>query len=270
MKIIVAIWLVLLLATAVACQPEPAPPPKIPTLDPPITLRIGLTDSAYPIPALVTNPFSEYNDQIKLQFIPGNDAALLADLQHGQLDAVLIHHLPFEHGYWFNPVALDGLVLFVHPDNPVTDLALASAQAVFDGEINNWSQLGGVNESIYLISREAGSGAREIFMQRVLAPARLDINAQIVAGETAVQQTIVANPLAVGYGMAGGQGAAKPLTLAGIAAAPTELANQHYPLSVPLYFVSSSEPQDELRIFLGWLQSDMGQAVLGQRYGRVD
>lgn len=275
MRFVAGLWLVLLLATAVvaattACQPAPAPrPPTMPTLDPPITLRIGLTDSAYFIPDLVSSPFSNYNDQIKLQFVLANDAALLADLQNGQLDAILIHHLPSESEFWFNPVALDGVVLFVHPDNPLTDLSLASAQAVFSGEINNWSQLGGTDEPIHLISREAGSGAHEIFTQRILAPARLDINAQIVANETAVQQTIALDPFAIGYGMAGGMDTATPITLAGIAANPTELANQNYPVSVPLYFVSKTEPQDELRAFLGWLQSEMGQLVLGQRYGRI-
>ncbi len=266
--------LVFLLATVVvaaatACQPEPAPPPTVPTLDPPTTLRIGLTDSAYFIPDLVSRSFSEYNDQIKLQFVLANDTALLADLQHEQLDAILINHLPAGSEFYFNPLALDGLVLFVHPDNPVTDLSLASIQAVFNGKIDNWSQLGGVDAPIHLISREAGSGARELFTQRVLARTPLAINAQIVADETAVQHIIATDSLAIGYGMAGGIDAIQPTTIAGIAATTTELANQTYPLSVPLYFVAKAEPQDELRTFLGWLQSEMGQSVLGQRYGRI-
>lgn len=267
-------WLVLFLATAVvaaatACQPEPAPPPVIPTVDPPSTLRIGLTDSAYLIPDLVSRSFSEYNDQIKLQFVLANDTALLADLQNEQLDAVLIHHLPAESEFYFNPLALDGLVLFVHPDNPVTDLSLASIRAVFSGEIDNWSQLGGVDAPIHLISREGGSGARGLFTQRVMARTPLALNAQIVADETAVQQIITTDPLAIGYGMAGSIDASQPVTIAGIAATTTELANQNYPLSVPLYFVATAEPQDESRAFLGWLQSEMGQSVLGQRYGRI-
>ena len=53
------------------------------------------------------------------------------------------------------------------------------------------------------------------------------------------------------------------------APALTAEADESYPLAAPLYFVAPAEPQGELRVFLSWLQSEAGQAVIAERYGRV-
>ena len=261
----------MLVVTAVACrsQPSPPPPPEIPTIQPLRALRIGLADSAAPLANLISVPLTQYNDQIRLQFITGNAAALQADLAAGQLDAILVHDLPANSDFWFNPIVMDGLVLVVHFDNPVDTLTLAEAQAIFSGEINNWAQVGGHETPITLVSREIGSGARKIFSQRILGEQRLPGSAQIQPSSTAVLQVVAANPTAIGYGMAGAAAGEKLLSIDGITPVVAELAAQNYPLSAPLYFAARAEPQDDLRSFLGWLQSGMGQAALGERYGRL-
>ena len=53
---------------------------------------------------------------------------------------------------------------------------------------------------------------------------------------------------------------------------PTTTADQSYPLTAPLYFVSAdtAEPTGALRALLAWMQSDVGQeALTGGGYGRV-
>ncbi|MEJ2748811.1 MAG: substrate-binding domain-containing protein, partial [Anaerolineae bacterium] len=145
-------WLLLILAAA-ACQTQPAPPPSITPSPPPPTLRIGLSSSAATLVDLTAVPFAAQTHYARPQFILTNDAALLADLNAAQMDAVLVHHSPLGSPGLFNPVALDGLVIVVHPDNPVQNLSLGEVQAVFNGRITNWSALGGPDRAINLISR---------------------------------------------------------------------------------------------------------------------
>lgn len=253
----------LLLLLLLGCQATPLPPSDVPPNPEPVILRVGVADTAVSVLTLATNP------DFHLQPVPANTITLLADLATGNLDALLVHHIPENEAVWFSPVAVDGLVLVVHPDNPVTNLSRGEAQAVFNGRITNWSALGGPDLAITLVTRERGSGVRTIFTQRIMAEQRMSINAVVAAGDTAVQELVAADPGAIGYTMMGSVSNVKALELDGIPALPNTATAQAYPLSSPLYFVSLAEPQGELRTWLSWLQSETGQETIGQRYGTV-
>jgi hypothetical protein len=275
MRRLVGWGLLLILA---ACQPQPAPLPANTPLPPPVVQQIGLSSSAAALAELVAEPFAEQSNLASPQFILANNATLFTDLIAGQLEAILVHHIPAGSPGWFNPVALDGLVIVVHPDNPVENLSLGEVQALFNGRITNWSALGGPDQPINLISREQGAGTRAILQQRVLAEQRISINALIQPDDRSLLAAVAADPLAVGYSMMGTAASrqdrgptaeVKLLSIDGIVPTPATTADQTYPLTAPLYFLSPTEPQGELRAFLAWLQSDDGQAAIGDWYGRV-
>lgn len=255
--------LIFLLLLLPACQPAPLPPPEVSVEPTPAVLRIGVADTAVSLLALTDHP------DFLLQTVTANTSALYTDLAAGNLDALLVHTILEEERVWFNPVAVDGLVLVVHPDNPLTSLGRGEVQAIFNGRITNWAELGGPDLPITLVIREHGSGARTLFTQRIMAEQRVQINALLVTGDTAVQELVAADPGAIGYTMMGAVQGVKALALDGIPALPNIASAQAYPLSVPLYFVAAAEPQGTLRAWLSWLQSVDGQAIIGERYGRV-
>ena len=250
-----------------ACQP--APPPTLPPVTPsppPVTLHIGLDESAAALIPLLTSP------PVAVEWVLANNSTLLEDLTAGQVDAILTHVIPPDEDRWFNPVALDGLVIVVHPDNPVTTLTLAEIQAIFSGKIGNWAVVGGRDEPIVLVSRERGSGARAIFNDRVMGAQRLAITALVAPDQVRVMADVAENAAAIGYGtMSGLTDGVRPLTIDGYFPNPTNTASQNYPLTVPLYFLAptAEEPQGELRAFLAWLQSPETQTILGEKFGRV-
>ena len=174
-------------------------------------------------------------------------------------------------------MALDGLVLVVHPLNPVANVTTAEAQALYNGRIESWDGVGGPQQAVALIGRERGSGVRLLFFERVLVEQRPSINAVIRPDNASLLDAVAAEPGAVGYtmlGAASGRDDVAPLNLDGIAPTPNSVGTQNYPLTVPLYFVAPTEPAGPgtggmLRAFLAWLQSDEGQMILGEKYGRV-
>ena len=261
-------WLVFVYALLLtACQTAPTPTlrPITPSA-PPTILYIGLDESAAAFAHLVTNA------PTPVQFVISNNSTLLDDLEAGQVDAVLTHVIPPEETRWFNPVALDGLSLIVHPDNPVTELSLSEVQAIFSGKMGNWSAVGGTDAPITLVGRERGSGVRALFNERVMGSQRLAITALVAVGQAEVVAQVANDVTAIGYVMMGGvDEGVRPLILDGYAPTPTHTASQNYPLTVPLYFLAATanEPQGELRAFLAWLQSTETQEILGQTWGRV-
>lgn len=66
------------------------------------------------------------------------------------------------------PIGLSLFHLVVNDDVPVRDLRLGTIRRIYRGEILNWKEVGGPDLTIKLISRDAGSGTREVFGRRVL------------------------------------------------------------------------------------------------------
>lgn len=251
------------------CRPEPESLPLMPSPTPAAGLRIGLTSSAAAAADLIAPAYAQDSSHVGLQLVVGNNQALFDDLASGLLNAILVHHIPSDTEPWFSPIAVDGLVFVAHPENPVDRLSSGQAQAIFGGRIQNWRDVGGPDLAIEVVGRERGSGARAILNQRIMGEQRLDINARIATGDASLRQVVSTTPGAIGYSMLGADRALRILALDGISPSQESVADQSYPLSSPLYFVSRAEPVGDLRAFLAWLQSPDGQTVLGEKYGRV-
>jgi hypothetical protein len=259
-----------LLLILVACSSPPTPAPR-PLASPEFLgmVRIGVASSASGLMEHIANRIDLDNELIGFQFITANEQTLFSELETEQVDAILVHHIPPESNFWFNPVAMDGLVLALHPANQGGNLTRTQAQAIFSGRIGNWSELGGADLEIIPIVRESGAGTQAIFEERVMGGEPLSALAEIAPSDSTLHEAIVSRPGAIGYTMMGSSTDFDLLPIDGIDATPQSTATQTYPFTVPLYFVSKEEPVDELRSFLAWLQSENEQAVLGEIYGRV-
>ncbi|MFJ4904103.1 PstS family phosphate ABC transporter substrate-binding protein [Streptomyces sp. NPDC093249] len=66
-------------------------------------------------------------------------------------------------------VAVSLFTLVLHDDVPVDDLTLDQVRRLYRGGTDNWNQLvPGLDRPVLLVSRNAGSGTREVFQRRVL------------------------------------------------------------------------------------------------------
>ena len=62
-----------------------------------------------------------------------------------------------------NIVAIDGIAVITDSENAVSDITSEQLAQIYTGEITNWSDLGGADEQIVVIGREAGSGTRDAY-----------------------------------------------------------------------------------------------------------
>lgn len=65
-------------------------------------------------------------------------------------------------------IALDGLPIIVHKNNPLSQLSKDTVKKIFSGEINNWSQLGLAKGKINVYARDDKSGTYDTFKSLVL------------------------------------------------------------------------------------------------------
>jgi phosphate transport system substrate-binding protein len=96
-------------------------------------------------------------------------------------------------------IAYDGVAVITHPDNNLKGLTKDQVKAIFKGEITNWSEVGGKDEEIVVVSREDGSGTRGAFEEIVDFEDALTSKALIADGNGNVQTTVANNPKSIGY-----------------------------------------------------------------------
>ena len=71
------------------------------------------------------------------------------------------------------PVAIDVIVMIVGGDIGISELNFEQLKNIFSGTYTNWSEVGGNDLQIYLVNREAGSGTRDYFIEKIMADSDL-------------------------------------------------------------------------------------------------
>ncbi len=65
-------------------------------------------------------------------------------------------------------IALDGIAVIVHKDNPVSKLSKSQIRDIFLGKIEDWKEVGGAPGTIALYARDGKSGTFDVFKALVL------------------------------------------------------------------------------------------------------
>jgi phosphate transport system substrate-binding protein len=142
--------------------------------------------------------------------------------------------LPIDH-----VVAMDGIVMAVHPSNPLANLSLEQIRAIYTGKIRNWQELGGPDQAIVVISRESNSGTYETFDTLAMKGEKMAGHVEYVGSNGAIRQRVLNTPAAIGYvGLAFLEGV-KAATVNGIEANAETILDKTYPLARPLHMYTN-------------------------------
>jgi phosphate transport system substrate-binding protein len=165
------------------------------------------------------------------------------------------------------PVALDGIAVFMHKDNPVQELSLEQLKGIYTGQITNWKDVGGPDHVIILYSRENNSGTYAFFKEHVLQNEDYSEMCQNLPGTAAVVNAISKDKFGIGYGgiawESGVKHAAVKKDSNSKAIMPTieTITTGTYPVSRELYWFLNGTPSGELKNLLNWALSPEGQKV---------
>lgn len=168
-----------------------------------------------------------------------------------------------EQSLWSVEIARDGLAVIVNPDNLLTDLTLKQVQDIYSGVYTNWSQLGGHDAEIHVITREEGSGTRSAFEDLVMDDIEINPRSIVQDSNGTVRQLVGDDPNAIGYvslGLVNENVIA--LKLDGVKATHDNVINGTYNLSRPFLFVTNEEPTGDTKLFIDFVLSDEGKRML--------
>lgn len=166
-----------------------------------------------------------------------------------------------------NVVAIDGIAVCVDPANEVADLTKEQLTNIYNGTVTNWKEVGGADEPIIVIGREAGSGTRGAFEELVdLVDGCKYANELDSTG--AVIAKVASTPGAIGYASLDALGdSVKALSLEGVEATAENIKAGNYFLSRPFVMATKgeiSEQNDLVQAWFDFVLGDEGQQVASE------
>lgn len=163
-------------------------------------------------------------------------------------------------------VAIDGLAILVHPDNPISTLSVSELADIFGGSINNWKALGGPDLPIKRYARDENSGTWDTFKSLVLSKSqKLTEDALRLESNDELSDRVSVHPSAIGFSGLASVRESKAIAIAdgnSSALAPSSLnvTTEDYPLSRRLYlYTSSKQASPRAQDFVRFVQLEQHQ-----------
>jgi phosphate binding protein len=169
----------------------------------------------------------------------------------------------------------DGIAVIVNPNNPVSRLDLDQLAALFTGEVNDWSKVGGDPGPVHVVSRPSYSGTHGFFRDHVLRKGKKDSQAAFAAGAQLVERSedvlreVARDAAAIGYvGMGTLRSSVAVVAVGASATGPflrpdsETVRRGEYPIYRPLLLYSRGEPRGEVRRFLAWVLAGEGRKLI--------
>jgi len=205
---------------------------------------------------------------IGFTYNPTGSGAGIKAVQEGRCDIGLssreLKSEEKESGLTGTVLAYDGIAVIVHPDNPVSDLNIETIAKIYKGEITDWSEIGGKNEKIVLIGREANSGTRDGF-EAVTGTEDICKYRQELTSTGDVITTVSMNPGAIGYAsVASVKDSVKAVTVGGVAPNEDNIRNGSYTVQRPFVLVTKTgvEMSDAAFKFFTYITSDEAAKII--------
>jgi phosphate transport system substrate-binding protein len=160
-------------------------------------------------------------------------------------------------------IANDGIAIVVNNGNKATSLTLSQLKSIYSGEITKWSQVGGSDDTIVVISRDSASGTFEVFNELVLKGAKLRTDSLMQASNKEIAETVAKTPGAIGYvGLGYLSADLKALSIDGVIPSEATVLNGTYKLARPLYMYTNGEPSATAKSFIDFILSAQGQQIV--------
>jgi phosphate transport system substrate-binding protein len=190
------------------------------------------------------------------------------------------------------PIGIDGLAIVVHPSNPISNVTVLQLRELYSGRLLAWSELGANAGEVVLVSREDGSGSRQLFEERVMGDEHVSLTAVVMPTSADVVAYVAQNPQAVGYvsrayvltwldesqpatseaqsnTSARSTPSVRVVRLEGQLPTRENLQTQRYFLTQPLFLLSRGEPQGWSHQFVDFVLSPAGQEIVNKYHARI-
>jgi phosphate transport system substrate-binding protein len=173
-------------------------------------------------------------------------------------------------------VGFDALAVFLHPDNPISELSIAQLASIYGeaGNTERWSQLGVTvpgcgSDEIIRVSRQNNSGTFAYFHDAVLGEDEYRLGSRDLHGSKDVVDLVENTPCAIGYsGLAyATEHVSMPCVKANdasdcVSPSVETAIDGSYPIARPLFMYTAGQPEGAVKEYMDWILSEEGQCII--------
>lgn len=161
--------------------------------------------------------------------------------------------------------AIDGVAPIVHPANSVGNLSSGQIRDIFAGRITRWSEVGGADAAIHVLSREEASGTHEVFWGKLLKKEPIVAGANVIQSNGAMKVAVAQDPDAIGYMSIGHlDQSVQALGVEGVIPSQETAVDGSYPVVRKLYMNTKGEPTPLVKAFIEYVRGPEGVEIVSQ------
>lgn len=160
----------------------------------------------------------------------------------------------------------------------VRNLTRDQLEALFEGRVESWRELGGPDLAVFVYDKERGRGTREVLDRYLYGahggsspPPQAD-NYAVVGGNEEARSKLLSTPGAVAplsTSFVTGFPELVAVAVDGVEPTPSTVGDGTYPLARPLFLVTDGPPAGAAKRFVDFVLSPPGQELV-QRHGYLD
>lgn len=239
------------------------------------TLVLTGSSTVAPLAAEIAKRYESQHPGIRVDVQTGGSSRGIADARRGlaQIGMASRALKAEESDLVAHTIARDGICIITHKDNPVPNLTDEQVIGIFQGQITNWHEVGGLDKPITVVNKAAGRSTLELFLEYYKLKAEM-IKADVIIGDNAQGiKTVAGNEAAIGYVSIGAAeyeaSAGVPIRLhpvSGITASIKEVQDGSFPLSRPLNLVTSGPISPLAQSFIQFAQSSEVNDLIEELY----
>ncbi len=170
------------------------------------------------------------------------------------------------------PIGREAFVFFVHQKNEVDELSIQQIKDIYSGNIKNWQDVGGSNDSIRAFQRPEGSGSQTA-LQNLMGeiPLLQAPTEDIVSGmggiiEEVAQYKNYKNAIGYTFRFYSNEmvknDQIKLLNINGVSPSKENIQNNQYPIASEFYVVTTNTDNPHVDEFIEWILSSQGQELI--------
>jgi phosphate transport system substrate-binding protein len=293
-NLLTGLVVLMLLATVVGCgggaaeEPAAAAPavstdvPAAPT-DAPVSaglagqIQLAGSTTVQPLAEVLAEAFMAQNPDLVIEIQGGGSSVGVTSAGEGTVDignaSRNVKDSEFEQfpDLQVFSIAYDGIAIVTHPDTELPTLSIGQVQSIFAGEVTNFSEVGGPDTPITVVSREEGSGTRAAFEELVMehgdAEKVITENALLQQSNGQVRTTVASTPNTIAYLSFGFlDDSTRGVLIDGVEPSVANVKNGSYSIFRPLNMLTNGAPNDLAEAFIAFILSSMGQEIVAEDY----
>lgn len=232
-------------------------------------LNVMGSTTVQPLAERLAEGFEALNPDVRITVGGGGSSVGVKSAGDGSTDIGMASRDIKDSEFQENPdiivytIAMDGIAIVVYPGVTVTEMSIDQIRGIFAGQITNWSEVGGEEQVITVVSREEGSGTRAAFEELVMDEELIGEMAILQPSNGAVRTTVSTTPGSIAFLSFGYlDDTTVPVMVDGVLPTEENASTGAYPVVRPLNMITNGEPDVVAAAWLEFIMGEDGQAIV--------